>query len=132
MEYVQDDFGPEGSVTEDLKKAADHRHWLPENVAQAAGMPVEKAARHLEGEEAPSTEELVRYSAVLGLSRERLLAKAAKEGVCPDVRQDTASGLVAAHELLADVWPGATPDEREQLFGYLQELSQAISVRSRE
>ena len=128
MEYQHTDYGHDQAVCVELRHAVRNRHWSPEKLAQATALPVERVLKHLRGELEPSTDELARYSAALGLSREKLLAKAALEGA-DSVRTDTRASLLAVQELLGEIWGEATGEEREQMLGYVQQLGEQIQQR---
>ncbi len=122
MEYQDTDYGREETVSEELRHAAEVRHWPPEKLAEATSLPEERVTGHLEGQETPSPQELTRYSAALGLSSERLLARAVKEGL-EEARKDEGAALLAAKALLEEAWGKATPQEREQLLEQLERLA---------
>ncbi|MDP9353544.1 MAG: hypothetical protein M3P51_18645 [Chloroflexota bacterium] len=122
MEYQSTDYGHDESVCEELRHAVGVRHWPPERLAEATSIPPERVERHLDGQEEPRVEELTRYSAALGMSPERLKARAAKEGV-GDAREDPAASLPAAKQLLEEAWAGATHAERERLLEHLERLA---------
>ncbi len=122
VEYQSTDYEGDETIIEELRHAVEVRHWPPERLAEATSIPPERVERHLEGREEPRAEELTRYSAALGLSSERLKARAAKEGV-GDAREDRAASLLAARQLLQEAWMGATYEEREQLLEHLERLA---------
>ncbi len=122
VEYQSTDYGHDESLCEELRHAVGVSHWPPERLAEATSILPERVDRHLEGEEAPRAEKLTRYSAALGLSPERLKARAAKQGV-GDAREDPAASLLAARQLLEEAWVGATHAERERLLEHLERLA---------
>ncbi len=105
LEYQHTDYRHDQAVCVELQQAVRNRHWSPERLAQATALPVERVLKHLGGELEPSTDELARYSAALGLSREKLLVKAALEGA-DSVRTDRRASLLAVQELLV-IWRGS-------------------------
>ncbi len=128
MEYQHTDYRHDQAVCVELQQAVRNRHWSPERLAQATALPAHTVLKHLGGELEPSADELLRYCAALGLSRERLLAKAALGGV-QRVRTDRRASLLAVQELLSEIWGEATGEEREQMLGYVQQLGEHIQQR---
>lgn len=129
MEQPLAEYGHAPSISDTLQKAVDTRHWEADRLAHVTALPVETVRQHLQGELQPTAEHLSKYSAALGLSRERLLADAAVEG-SGDARSEKSASLLAVQRLLAEVWDRTTDVEREQILCLVEQLHETVQART--
>lgn len=117
----------EQALAQRLSEAVARRHWPPEVLAQATGVPTETVTRHLQGEELPAAQTAQVYAGVLGLDTEGILAECALAGA-PDT--DGHPSLLAARQLLEEMWEAAPPTEHRRIVEVLMRLQD--DLRSRE
>ena len=113
-------------VAERLSGALAHRHWQPDILAQASGVPEELVRRHLSGETFPETGTLRVYASVLGLDADDLLADTA---LCGATATEAEPSLLAIRRSLDGVWDDATPEERQRLMAEVQRLRDQVEKR---
>ena len=113
-------------VAERLSGALAHRHWQPDILAQASGVPEVVVRRHLSGETFPETGTLRVYASVLGLDADDLLADTA---LCGAKDMEAQPSLLAIRRSLDGVWNDATPTERQHLVEDVQQLHDQVEKR---
>ena len=116
----------EQALAQRLSDAVARRHWLPEALAQATGVPAETVTRHLRGEELPAGQTAQVYAGVLGLDAEGFLAEAALAGA-PDT--EGRPSLLAARQLLEEMWADAPPEEHRRIVEVLLRLQDDLRSR---
>ncbi len=114
------------ALAQRLSEAVARRHWPPEALAQATGVPTETVTRHLRGEELPAAQTAQVYAGVLGLDTEGVLAECALAGA-PDT--DGHPSLLAARQLLEEMWEAAPPAEHRRIVEVLLRLQDDLRPR---
>jgi hypothetical protein len=116
----------EQALAQRLSEAVARRHWPPETLAQATGVPTETVTRHLRGEELPAAQTAQVYAGVLGLDTEGVLAECALAGA-PDT--EGRPSLLAARQLLEEMWEAAPPEEHRRIVEVLLRLQDDLRPR---
>jgi transcriptional regulator with XRE-family HTH domain len=116
----------EQALAQRLSEAVARRHWPPEALAQASGVPAETVTRHLRGEEMPAVQTAQVYAGVLGLDAEGILAECALAGA-PDT--EGRPSLLAARQLLEEMWADAPPADQRRIVEVLLRLQDDLRPR---